>query len=169
MATKLEIAESLTIAELRELAAAQDVNLAGLSTKDDIADAVAAGVAKADLEAYASGGDEVADEDAEKERDLAKVEAEAPTAQVEGGEERIVRANPETPTLAQVEASQQTVPAPEPIAVTVDGEEVELDAGDAAQAQQRAASKAADQQAHADLAEAEAKAAEEAGEAEEAS
>jgi hypothetical protein len=145
MVTKLELAESLTVAQLRELAAAQEVDLAGLSAKGDIAEAVAAGVAKADLEAFVEDEDQpegaatVADEEQET----------APAAAEGGGETIIKRSNPETPTITQIEAAGQEVPVAEPVTVTVGDEEVALDAGDAAQAQQRAASKAASEGAEA--------------------
>jgi hypothetical protein len=44
--TKQEIAEGLTVAQLREVADAEGVDITGLSAKQDIADAVAASVSK---------------------------------------------------------------------------------------------------------------------------
>ena len=172
MATKLELAESLTIAQLRELAADQNVDLAGLSAKDDIADAVAAGVAKDDLQAYVdrAGGDAVAENENENDAPsgddqpvregqpverinpldtAAQAEAGQSPADLElrlggavSGDEIIVKANPETPTAQQVEDSQQAVPGPPNLSVTVsDGQGSEIDSAvtpsDAAQIQQR--------------------------------
>ena len=67
MATKQEIAESMTIAQLQDFAAEEGIDLSGLSGKQDIADAVASGSTAEALKAEreALDGDLNQDEDTE--------------------------------------------------------------------------------------------------------
>jgi hypothetical protein len=51
MPTKQELAESLTIAQLRELAAEQSIDITGLTAKTDLVDAIVAGTTAAVIEA----------------------------------------------------------------------------------------------------------------------
>lgn len=53
MTTKQEIAESLTVTDLRSLADEHGIDLSGLTAKAEIVDAVTAGVTKDQLEAFA--------------------------------------------------------------------------------------------------------------------
>lgn len=55
MATKQELAESLTVEQLREVASREDVDLSGLTAKQDIIEAVTSGVSKDTLERAADG------------------------------------------------------------------------------------------------------------------
>lgn len=55
MATKQEIAEGLTVDELRSLADEHGVDLSGTGNKADIVERVVSAVSKDDLEAYESG------------------------------------------------------------------------------------------------------------------
>lgn len=72
MATKQELAESLTIAELKQLAEEHDVDVSGCEVHADYADAVAAGVTKDVLEAAAAPDADAAAADGEDDLGPAK-------------------------------------------------------------------------------------------------
>ena len=134
MATKQEIAESLTVNDLREFAEGEGIDLAGATVKGDIVARVVAGSSAAALNAYAFEEEEemaevlTPQEQAEQGVSAADLEiTQAPT-----GESRIVKANPEAPTQAQLDAALVETSGPAPLTVTVDGDEVELRPDDAA-------------------------------------
>lgn len=152
MTTKQEIAESLTVPELRSLADEHGIDLTGLSAKQDIADAVAAGATKEQLESAAEGdqsgasstssssastpnpapeagpGGFLSPEELQK-RGLSAADLETGTPIV-GGEPIIVKSFPERQSQPEVEAATEEQPGPLVTTVTVpdgDGErEVEL-------------------------------------------
>lgn len=126
MATKQEVAESLTVNELREFAEGEGIDLAGATVKSDIVDRVVAGSTAAALNAYAFEEEEQMSEPEQKSAADLEI-TQAPT-----GESRIVKANPEAPTQAQLDAALVETTGPAPLTVTVDGDEVVLRPDDAA-------------------------------------
>jgi hypothetical protein len=146
VATKIELAEAMTIAQLRVLADEHGVDLSGLTAKADIAEAIAAGVSKADLE----GGESVSEEEPAVQEDAAE-EGAAPDAaarELSGpaaipGENIVKKVNPETPSQAQIDAASGDVPGPPVTELTItdaDGNatQYELRPDDAALISQRA-------------------------------
>jgi hypothetical protein len=154
MATKVEMANELTVARLRSIAAEYDVSLSGLSTKDEIASAVAEGLTAAELEAA------VADEEPDGQAGDGSVDV-SPEALVERGEDAAslelsgpaqipgevikVKQNPEVPSQAQVDAASGDTAGPPITHVTIvpadgDEREHELRPDDAALISQRTVS-----------------------------
>lgn len=68
MATKQEIAESLTVSELREFAEQEDIDLGGATVKSDIVDRVVSGSTASALSAYAFEGEEGEEREQRMER-----------------------------------------------------------------------------------------------------
>jgi hypothetical protein len=139
--TKQEIAESLTVPELRSLADEHGIDLTGLSAKQDIADAVAAGATKDQLESAAEGdqsgasstlsltsttpnpaaqagpGGYVSPEELQKRgQSAADLEMGVP---IVGGEPIIIKSFPERQSQPEVEAATEEQPGPLVSTVTV--------------------------------------------------
>jgi hypothetical protein len=144
VATKQEIAESLTVNELREFAEQQGIDLTGYTVKADIVERVASGSTAAALSAYAfevvpeeeqmEGSKEGTSESTtavltpqqQAEQGVSAADLEISQAPPGTGEPRIVKANPEAPTQAAMDAAQVEVTGPPETIVTVDGDEVAL-------------------------------------------
>lgn len=117
MATKQEIAEGLTIAQLRELADQEGVDLAGLSTKDEIADAVASGVGKDTLSSYAEGENGAQSEDTATTTRTSSAPSTASTNREPIGEDAVA----DIPLTAEAAAGELPAlgpPNPEPVATS---------------------------------------------------
>jgi hypothetical protein len=147
VATKQEIAEGLTVDELRSLADEHQVDLSGASNKADIVERVVSAVSKDDLEAYEFGeesaagssapsGDDaiagstpLADRQARSTSDqspdprfaagASAADLELSGPQLAPGESIVVKANPETPTPSQVEAAESEQAGPPAVSITV--------------------------------------------------
>jgi hypothetical protein len=128
--TKQELADSLTIAQLKKLAGDNELDLEGASQKDEIAERVAASraVSAEALQAAADGGDS---RDADADRPPGRSEAEAAAAgaspadlelsspAMPPGEPIVVKSSPEMPSQAQVDAATSEVAGPPVTAVTL--------------------------------------------------
>lgn len=148
---KIDTAMSLTIEQLRSIAADNGIALTGLTAKADIAQAVADGLTAAQLDAAAAaltgGGEAVSETEttppaAPAEDAPTPADKEVATPMMPASEETIqIKQNPETPTAAQIEAAITEVAVPAKVSVTVgDGDAIELPADVAAQTVQRAVS-----------------------------
>jgi hypothetical protein len=176
VATKQELAESMTVDQLRDFAGREGIDVSGLSTKAELVERVSNAASKEALEAEAdalagteptpgstpsvAGEGPAAAERISPADTAALAEAGQSPADLElrltrpaTGESRIVKSSPETPTLAQVEASETEIAGPPDVSVVVtDSDGNEQDArvrpDDAALLAQRTASQQADHPAN---------------------
>jgi hypothetical protein len=175
VATKQELADSLTADQLRDLAEREGVDVTGARSKTDLVNLVSAGLPKAVLQAEVEGEPAAREEAvmAEEEKEGAVPQERISPADTEGlakagrspadlelrlpqraaGEPRVVKASPEMPSLEQIEAATSEEAGPPKVEVTVTdaaGETVSqrVRPDDAAQIAQRTASAQAEHPAH---------------------
>jgi hypothetical protein len=113
VATKQELAESMTIAELQDFAADNGIDLAGLSSKADIAERVANSASKDDLQAEADRLNPDADDQPPDDTSASSTPGATPAIADEGGGEEAPEINAEDHLLSAEAGDADLRPASE--------------------------------------------------------